>query len=65
MSHRGVIYIGNTDTMLQAESSPDSAIIIQTELYKIKWDYPYANPVKSRWKNVCLRHLCRCIGHKR
>lgn len=36
MSHHGVIYIGNTDTMLQAESSPDSAIIIQTELYEIK-----------------------------
>jgi len=60
-SHRGVIYTGNIDSMLQDESSPDSAAIIQMELYEIKWDYLYSNPVKSRLKNVCLRHQYRCI----
>lgn len=48
MIHHWVIYRGNTDTMLQNESSPVSATVIQMDLCEIKWDYLCANPIKIK-----------------
>lgn len=52
MSHCGVIYVGNTDTMPQAESSPNSVTTIPVELYELQYNYLYANHVNQDGKKV-------------